>query len=111
MKIFVFFFSSRRRHTRCSRDWSSDVCSSDLLAKLDLDKMLEVYHALRGRKMCGTFGSAKGVPLKPPKDPDAKLWENVGSRSLVESLKNSDENARAILWAYHMGTPLPAGVS
>src|SRR2546429_4050761 len=26
----VFFFSSRRRHTRCSRDWSSDVCSSDL---------------------------------------------------------------------------------
>src|SRR2546422_6747150 len=27
----MFFFSSRRRHTRCSRDWSSDVCSSDLL--------------------------------------------------------------------------------
>src|SRR5205809_5693670 len=29
-RCFVFFFSSRRRHTRCSRDWSSDVCSSDL---------------------------------------------------------------------------------
>src|SRR5690606_40924292 len=28
---FLFFFSSRRRHTRFSRDWSSDVCSSDLL--------------------------------------------------------------------------------
>src|ERR1041385_4977731 len=28
--VFIFFFSSRRRHTRCSRDWSSDVCSSDL---------------------------------------------------------------------------------
>src|SRR3989449_2659044 len=28
--VLVFFFSSRRRHTRCSRDWSSDVCSSDL---------------------------------------------------------------------------------
>src|SRR5690606_40351998 len=27
-----FFFSSRRRHTRFSRDWSSDVCSSDLEA-------------------------------------------------------------------------------
>src|SRR5690606_40765901 len=26
----LFFFSSRRRHTRFSRDWSSDVCSSDL---------------------------------------------------------------------------------
>src|ERR1035441_2658176 len=28
---FFFFFSSRRRHTRCLSDWSSDVCSSDLL--------------------------------------------------------------------------------
>src|SRR3712207_8572668 len=27
---FLFFFSSRRRHTRYWRDWSSDVCSSDL---------------------------------------------------------------------------------
>src|SRR5262245_64139670 len=27
---YVFFFSSRRRHTRCLSDWSSDVCSSDL---------------------------------------------------------------------------------
>src|SRR5687768_17299800 len=30
MSLTLFFFSSRRRHTRCSRDWSSDVCSSDL---------------------------------------------------------------------------------
>src|SRR5206468_13004031 len=29
--FFFFFFSSRRRHTRSDRDWSSDVCSSDLL--------------------------------------------------------------------------------
>src|SRR5699024_11766376 len=28
--VFLFFFSSRRRHTRSKRDWSSDVCSSDL---------------------------------------------------------------------------------
>src|SRR3989449_7096441 len=30
--LTAFFFSSRRRHTRCSRDWSSDVCSSDLVS-------------------------------------------------------------------------------
>src|SRR6266542_6126738 len=29
-EVGFFFFSSRRRHTRCYRDWSSDVCSSDL---------------------------------------------------------------------------------
>src|SRR3712207_7552248 len=30
LDCFFFFFSSRRRHTRYWRDWSSDVCSSDL---------------------------------------------------------------------------------
>src|SRR5690349_8028699 len=37
----VFFFSSRRRHTRSLRDWSSDVCSSDLLAG-DLNGMFRI---------------------------------------------------------------------
>src|SRR6266699_4996557 len=37
---FCFFFSSRRRHTRCGRNWSSDVCSSDLVG-LVLDRKHE----------------------------------------------------------------------
>src|SRR5438876_5714143 len=32
--LFFFFFSSRRRHTRWTGDWSSDVCSSDLISEL-----------------------------------------------------------------------------
>src|SRR3989442_4148092 len=32
---WFFFFTSRRRHTRCGRDWSSDVCSSDLMPRAD----------------------------------------------------------------------------
>src|SRR2546429_7910728 len=39
LSFLFFFFSSRRRHTRCSRDWSSDVCSSDLWNDPD---MLEI---------------------------------------------------------------------
>src|SRR5699024_11883802 len=35
----IFFFSSRRRHTRSKRDWSSDVCSSDLILKTSAIKM------------------------------------------------------------------------
>src|SRR6266542_4874393 len=34
-RVYYFFFSSRRRHTRCYRDWSSDVCSSDLLVAVE----------------------------------------------------------------------------
>src|SRR5699024_12231792 len=33
--VTIFFFSSRRRHTRSKRDWSSDVCSSDLQLSAD----------------------------------------------------------------------------
>src|SRR3989442_7831302 len=38
----MFFFSSRRRHTRCGRDWSSDVCSSDLLCSSAPSRTLEI---------------------------------------------------------------------
>src|SRR5699024_7510386 len=42
----VLFFSSRRRHTRSKRDWSSDVCSSDLLARAReaLDALIDALH-------------------------------------------------------------------
>src|SRR5437868_514205 len=45
-----FFFSSRRRHTRSKRDWSSDVCSSDLTLrnlKLDGDEQIGVNIIIR----------------------------------------------------------------
>src|SRR5690606_39588975 len=47
----LFFFSGRRRHTRFSRDWSSDVCSSDLAreAALDVAEQLGFEQALRQR--------------------------------------------------------------
>src|SRR5699024_12174760 len=38
-----FFFSSRRRHTRSKRDWSSDVCSSDLLYRSQMDVLLDPH--------------------------------------------------------------------
>ena len=41
-----FFFSSRRRHTRFTSDWSSDVCSSDLSDSIsEFSFELEVSHA------------------------------------------------------------------
>src|SRR2546422_664948 len=55
MCSFVFFFfSSRRRHTRCSRDWSSDVCSSDLLHTQDpLMRELEKIVRVVGQRIAG----------------------------------------------------------
>src|SRR5207245_3447807 len=44
-----FFFSSRRRHTRCYRDWSSDVCSSDLVPGVT------VFGRRRAQSLAETF--------------------------------------------------------
>src|SRR5690606_40881875 len=42
--LSFFFFSSRRRHTRFSRDWSSDVCSSDLFGlPLEVEESLAIF--------------------------------------------------------------------
>src|SRR5437867_12329627 len=40
----VFFFSSRRRHTRSYGDWSSDVCSSDLARQEQVVRVKALYH-------------------------------------------------------------------
>src|SRR5215510_15685422 len=47
MFSFFFFFSSRRRHTRWPRDWSSDVCSSDLPFGTSLPAVQQIPSRLR----------------------------------------------------------------
>src|SRR5207249_5295201 len=54
----IFFFSSRRRHTRSKRDWSSDVCSSDLLVVQGL------FGRVRG--VSGFEAAAMTPPERPP---------------------------------------------
>src|ERR1039457_7456387 len=44
---FFFFFSSRRRHTRLQGDWSSDVCSSDLLYLDSLKMLFDLFNRSR----------------------------------------------------------------
>src|SRR5262249_59326371 len=45
----LFFFSSRRRHTRLVSDWSSDVCSSDLLRHAGASARTAAYDAVASR--------------------------------------------------------------
>src|SRR5438270_11146413 len=56
MICYFFFFSSRRRHTRFDCDWSSDVCSSDLLSEakaffLDLGLKVQAEWELDGEQL------------------------------------------------------------
>src|SRR5947209_20177096 len=53
MHYIFFFFSSRRRHTRYWRDWSSDVCSSDLKTQHGMIEQVERIHAELSIKLLG----------------------------------------------------------
>src|SRR6266480_5358505 len=58
--MYFFFFSSRRRHTRLTCDWSSDVCSSDLLtaiAESDLAEEIAQHLEDHYRELCGAGAS------------------------------------------------------
>src|SRR5207249_6592229 len=52
------FFSSRRRHTRSKRDWSSDVCSSDLIFRenVRIDVTYRVDHPKQGKRIMHSTG-------------------------------------------------------
>src|SRR5215203_6557418 len=67
--MFFFFFSSRRRHTRYWRDWSSDVCSSDLDGPVLLRPRHprgELPHRLRDRRMQLWAVAEKRAPGQEP---------------------------------------------
>src|SRR6266496_4964468 len=60
-RITFFFFSSRRRHTRSLRVWSSDVCSSDLPRATVLGEVLGAHHWLTHFEPGGTEGAREHV--------------------------------------------------
>src|SRR5216684_8368233 len=86
MRLF-FFFSSRRRHTRCSRDWSSDVCSSDLRAPgptlrgsaAQAAEYLRGVRAEIGRASCRERVeiSVVAVSLKKKKNKEKRIHKNL----------------------------------
>src|SRR3712207_7716325 len=80
--IYVFFFSSRRRHTRYWRDWSSDVCSSDLKTRGEFPRKRFDDLTETAKQM-----GAKGL-----------VWavvESDGWRSPVAKFLSQDEMRRA----------------
>src|SRR5437867_10715449 len=63
--VFFFFFSSRRRHTRSYGDWSSDVCSSDLLGKQNgSSQSAKCFRHLRFGQMLGNQLDTLVVPIR-----------------------------------------------
>src|SRR5439155_24844538 len=91
--FFFFFFSSRRRHTRWPRDWSSDVCSSDLGARL-LTLTNAARRAGAPAGAAGPCGRGSAAAARPPAAPHAAL-----AQLLLESRGNELHHGDAALHA------------
>src|SRR5699024_849007 len=83
----VFFFSSRRRHTRSKRDWSSDVCSSDLRSSFELSGdggMLQYDSGSSAPIQVDRFSETGMIPAS-----DTVLNEPVLKRQLNEAVTSA----------------------
>src|SRR5699024_4847913 len=107
-----FFFSSRRRHTRSKRDWSSDVCSSDLpgpqIAQVQLDLSQEQslrrfanrHTAVRDKHASPPNGCIASTPrlraLRPHQTIDQFLSLIVSGGHVVHDLRSLPTRSRSI---------------
>src|SRR2546421_2220850 len=84
----LFFFSSRRRHTRSDRDWSSDVCSSDLVAfeAPAAEVLLSAHRELEKLVLTGRQQRIKELLAQPYGDlvHEGQLLDQIGRASCRE---------------------------
>src|SRR5438067_10925567 len=98
--IIVFFFSSRRRHTRSKRDWSSDVCSSDLWYR---DPVAEAERRLQRRCACRCCRAASSPPgCASPRSEERRVGKECRSRWAPDHEKKKKVKCRLMVRGIQM---------
>src|SRR3712207_7643920 len=98
--VYIFFFSSRRRHTRYWRDWSSDVCSSDLNRR----SVVEQLEWLAGEQLIARLLGANVDPEPPAlvQQPEAQPGKGRGqARSERSEERRVGKEGRSRWSPYH----------
>jgi len=90
---------------------SRDAAKPARLKTLTPEQMFELFYALKGRRICGTWGTAKKIELTAKPVSDKTEWIDVGSWGLVVGLRNDHPAAEAIIKSWLTKTPLAAGVN
>lgn len=76
------------------------------LPHLTDDEAVEMAYALKSRRICGTFGTARIARLTAKNEYDRNAWEFLGSWRLIVELKDCDKAAGAIFDAWRLSKPL-----
>src|SRR5256885_11979290 len=81
LSMYIFFFSSRRRHTRLQGDWSSDVCSSDLNKMLSHKAIIFLVSDFLGENIerpLKLLAQRHDVVAVTVEDPSERLLPDIG---------------------------------
>src|SRR5436305_5731885 len=111
----MFFFSGSRRHTRCGRDWSSDVCSSVLVATPQLPEEVR-RQGVTIKKQSSSIVLAISLTSPPPKDrydlilepaalTDLRLTKEAVSDALARQGARMDPDPEGRANAYRVTVP------
>src|SRR5690349_23026469 len=94
--VLFFFFSSRRRHTRSLRDWSSDVCSSDL------SRNSQRRRVAFERSWSNAFAIAiKPLQSQIMRQPQARTQAKNQARNQRSEERRVGKECRSRWWRYH----------
>src|SRR5690242_21813121 len=94
MLFFFFFFSSRRRHTRLTCDWSSDVCSSDLLGVELLLFEWKPRSFVPVALACATAGAARRYIVGVGRSEERRVGKECRSRWSPDHEKKKKKKTR-----------------
>lgn len=96
---------------KVANDVARYATSPGSLVDLPPDDAIEMVEALHGRRICGTWGTARGIKMRPKLEETKGKWKSLGSWSVVMSLYESDRDAQAIVLSWKTGVELPEGIS
>jgi len=89
---------------------SRDAAKPARLASMTPDQMFELFFAMKGRRICGTWGTAKKIELTAKPVSDKTEWINIGSWSMVVGLRSEHPAAEQIIKSWITKRPLAAGI-
>ncbi len=81
------------------------------LSDLPIDDRLDVYYAMHGRRICGTWGICRPVKLRPQKPDDSDSWQNIGSWSFIVNTLDDYVESSMIFSAWKNNKTMPEKVT
>lgn len=98
------------KHSQAAQYVSRYAARPTRLTDVPDDRLTELYHAMHGRRLVGSWGSARRVSLSPPKDKDASRFVRLGSWNTVLNMKDYDEPCGLILQSWLNNQPLDPSI-